>query len=185
MAKLEALIKDADRFYASVYNGVKRSAEKVVDELQQAGPSWTGKFSNSWEIREGQKTVSGGGVQGEPKQLTFPPLAVTNTRLFKSTDSIVFSIFNTSSYRDLALDKKEGTFRRPTALPQTELGQRKFFEVNQGRVNPSKRWEVGGGSLKSSSSRTANQDWYSDYISSGKIQRILKNELDSSVRRLA
>ena len=30
--------------------GAIKSAERAVSELQQEGPSWTGKFSNSWEI---------------------------------------------------------------------------------------------------------------------------------------
>lgn len=184
MAKLEALIKDVDRFYSSVYNGVKRSAERVVSDLQQEGPSWTGNFSNSWQISEGGKTVSGNGRAGEPVPLTFPE-RVTSSRKFGKTDIIVFSILNTSGYKDLAMDKAEGVFRRPSPLPQTELGRRKFYEVNEGRVNPSKRWDVGGGNPNSSSSRTATRDWYTTYINSGKIQRIIKTELSTSVQRLA
>jgi hypothetical protein len=183
MAKLEALIKDVDRFYSSVYNGVKRSAEQVVHDLQQEGPSWTGTFSNSWQISEGQKTVSGNGKTGEPIKLTFPEMAASSRR-FRTNDLVVFSILNTAKHRDLAMDKAEGTFRRPSPLPQTELGRRKFYEVNEGRVNPSKRWNVGGGNPNSASSRTAVPDWYSAYIGSGRIQRIIKTELSVSVQRL-
>lgn len=183
MAKFEALIEDVGRFYSSVYNGAKRSAERVVGDLQQAGPSWTGVFSNSWQISEGQTTVSGNGAAGEPRKLTFPALPATQ-RKFTSTSTVVFSIVNTANYRELALDKEEGIFRRPSPLPKTELGRRKFYEVNEGRVDPSKRWDVGGGNPESSSSRTAAQDWYSDYVNSGNIQRIIKSELSTAVRRL-
>ena len=184
MAKFEALVKDIGSFYSSVYDGAKRSAERVVGDLQQKGPSWTGVFSNSWQISEGQTTVSGNGVKGEPKQLTFPSLPTT-PRKFVSTDVIVFSIVNTAQHRELALDKEEGIFKRPSPLPQTELGRRKFYEVNEGRINPSMRWDVGGGNPESASSRTAAQDWYSDYVNSGNIQRIIKSELSVVVRRLA
>jgi hypothetical protein len=184
VTKFEALIQDVERFYSSAYNGAKRSAERVVYELQQEGPSWTGVFSNSWQISEGQTTVSGNGVIGEPRKLTFPTLPTT-PRKFVSTDAVVFSIVNTANYRELALDKEEGIFRRPSPLPKTELGRRKFYEVNEGRIDPSKRWDIGGGNPTSSSSRTAAQDWYSNYVNSGNIQRIIKSELSTAVRRLA
>lgn len=184
MAKFEALIKDVDRLYSAVYNGAKRSAERVVEELQQEGPSWTGIFSNSWQITEGNTTASGNGIEGEPRKVLLPSLP-TAARKFTSANVIVFSILNTADHRELALDKVEGVFRRPSPLPKTELGKRKFYEVNEGRVNPSKRWNVGGGSPSSSSSRTADQDWYSAYVRGGSIQRIIRSELSTAVRKLA
>jgi len=182
MTKFEALINDVNSFYSSVYNGAKRTAETVVTDLQQAGPSWTGQFSNSWQITEGSKEVRGNGQSGEPRALNFPELPASS-RKFTPQDVVVFSIYNYSEHRNLALDMEEGVFVRPSDLPQTELGKRKFFEVNEGRVNPSKRWQVGGGNPQSKSSRTAKPDWYLDYVSSGNIQRILKRELRTNVSR--
>lgn len=186
MAKFEALINDVGRFYTSVYNGAKRSAERVVDELQQEGPSWTGRFSNSWQISEGRTRVSGDGQPGEPRPLQFPAAPTGGPRQFTKSDVIVFSILNVSPYRDLAMDKIEGVFERPkdAQIPQTQLGLSKWDPVDQGRKPNSKRGQTGGGNPNSSSSRTAILDWYTNYVDSGKIQRVIQTELSASVQRL-
>jgi hypothetical protein len=184
MATFEALIQDLDtKVYAAVYNAAKQATQSVVADLQQAGPSWSGKFSNSWEIKEGNVSVSGNGVPGEPVAVIFPGLS-RSTRKAQRTDVIVFKITNTSPYKDLAMDKVEGSFTRPTKLPQTSLGRSKFDEILQGRTSSSQRGNIGGGSA-GVSSRTANLDWYSDYVSSGRIERIIKTQLSSLVRRTA
>jgi len=182
MATFEALIQDLEtKFYTSVYNAAKQASQAVVADLQQAGPSWSGKFSNSWEIEEGGTSVSGNSVPGEPVAVIFPGLP-KSTRKAQSTDIIVFKITNTSSYKDLAMDKVEGSFTRPTKLPQTSLGRSKFDEVLQGRAGLSRRGSTGGGGA-GASSRTANLDWYPDYVNSGRIERIIKTQLSSLVRR--
>lgn len=185
MAKFETLITDVDKFYASVYNGAKRATERVVSDLQQEGPSWTGTFSNSWEIAEGTKRVAGDKQPGEPRQLVFPALQPSR-RMFKNTDAITFSILNTSPYKDLATDKIEGVFNRPkdAPVPQTQLGLKKWDPVAEGRRANTKRGQTGGGNPEGSSSRTAPLDWYSTYIGSGKIQKAIQNELGTAVRRL-
>lgn len=186
MAKFEALIEDIGRFYSSVYNGAKRSAERVVSDLQQEGPSWTGRFSNSWQISEGRTRVSGNGQAGEPIPLQFPTAPTAGSRQFTKNDVIVFSILNTSPYKDLAMDKIEGVFERPkdAPVPQTQLGLSKWDPVNQGRRPNSKRGQTGGGSTNSSSSRTAILDWYTNYVDSGRIQRVIQTELSTAVQRL-
>ena len=69
------LLDELDRIAATtIYNGPKRAAERIVAELQQAGPSWTGKFSNSWQIQTPTRLVKGTGQPGEPKPLSTPSL---------------------------------------------------------------------------------------------------------------
>lgn len=186
MAKFEVLIQDVDRFYAAVYNGAKRAAERVVTEVQQEGPSWTGTFSNSWEIAEGTKRVSGDSQPGEPRPVAFPSLVVS-TRKFNKQDIIIFSILNISPYRDLAMDKVEGVFTRPkdAPVPQTQLGLSKWDPLNEGRRTNTKRGQTGGGDPDKTSSRTAPLDWYKTYLSSGKIQKAVQSELNVSVRRVS
>lgn len=185
MAKFEALLRDTDRFYASVYNGAKRSAERVVADLQQEGPSWTGRFSNSWQISEGDTTVKGTNSPGEPQQLKFPVLRADSAKLFTKDDVVVFSILNTSPHKDLAMDKVEGKFERPTDKPQTQLGLSKWLEQAGGRAGTVKRYQLGGGNPLSKSSRTAVQDWYTGYVGSRRIQQIIRAELNTSVQRLS
>lgn len=186
MAKFEALLQDVDKFYAAIYNGAKRAAERVVTEVQHEGPSWTGTFSNSWEIVEGSKRVTGDKQIGEPRPLNFPALTVSN-RKFTKQDTIVFSILNTSPYRDLAMDKVEGIFNRPknAPVPQTRLGLSKWDPMSEGRRANTKRGQTGGGDPDKTSSRTAPLDWYKTYLSSGRIQKAVQNELNVSVRRVS
>ena len=44
-------IENIDKTIAAFFlSGAQGAAMKVVDDLQKKGPSWTGKFSNSWQI---------------------------------------------------------------------------------------------------------------------------------------
>lgn len=185
MAKFEALIQDVDKFYASVYNGTKRAAERVVTDLQHEGPSWTGTFSNSWQIAEGTKVIAGDKQPGEPRPINFPAISASS-RKFGKQDTITFSILNTSPYRDLAMDKVEGVFIRPAdaPVPQTQLGLAKWDVLTEGRRANTKRGQAGGGNPQQTSSRTAPLDWYTTYVSSGRIQKAVQSELDASVRRV-
>ena len=47
--------KKIDRYTTSVLNGQLTGAEEVVKLLQFRGPSWTGRYSNSWQIRVGNE----------------------------------------------------------------------------------------------------------------------------------
>jgi hypothetical protein len=74
--QLPKALEELDRVFATtLFNGPKRAAERVVRELQQAGPSWTGKFSNSWQIETPTATTKGDGQPGEPRTIS--------TRLFQ------------------------------------------------------------------------------------------------------
>jgi hypothetical protein len=184
MAKFEALIEDIDKkFFTSVYNAVKVAGQEVVAELQQRGPSWTGRFSNSWELAEGNIAVSGNRAQGEPLAVIFPK-AAPSIRKLKGNTEIVFRITNISPqpYKDLALDKIEGQFEHITPEPLTALGRSKYEEFNQGRSINSRRGAAGTGG-PGRSSRTADLDWYKDYLSGGYIPRIIKTQLSAAVSR--
>ena len=58
------LFRQIDQDIASLaLLGTINAAERTVRELQQEGPSWTGRFSNSWEINGPQgQTVKGDGL---------------------------------------------------------------------------------------------------------------------------
>ena len=170
------------------------AAERIVRELQQAGPSWTGRFSNSWQIDGPQgQHVQGDGQPGEPRSIEFKSAPFTGQQaaatLFKTgfgmlKDRIIFRVSNFSSYAAEATDVAESVFIRPTPLPETALGRKKFYEVFEGRNNPSKRWDVGGGSSNSSSSRTADQDWLADYANGGRLDKSVQIAMDAAMNRL-
>jgi hypothetical protein len=185
--------KDLDKVGASLaLAGPTLAAQRIVAELQQEGPSWTGRFSNSWQIEGPQgQLVKGDGAPGEPRPVRFEAAPFTGPQaaatLFKTTvlkDKIVFKVSNFSSYAGQATDVEQGNFVRPSPLPQTELGKRKFDEAPGGRSNPSFRWDIGSGQNSSSSSRTANRDWLADYAGSGRMDRSVKIEMDAVLRSL-
>jgi len=189
------LIKDLDRIVPSlIFNGPVNSAIKVVAELQDRGPSWSGKFSNSWVIKTPSKTFTcpNFGQPGEPRRIK--KLSVTGREVLASEflkNSIVFEIFNDSplnysgvAYKDYALDKKEGRPYRNEVwglTPQTNKGRSSLQTVNTGRKPTSRRGDIGGGSSNSMSSRTAPLDWFPTYVQGGEINRAIRIEMDQAI----
>jgi len=185
--------QEIDRIAASaLLVGPTVAAERIVKELQQAGPSWTGRFSNSWQIEGPQgQTVRGDGRPGEPRPVEFTTAPFTGPQaaatLFRTTvlkDKIVFKISNYSDYADTATDFVEGTFRRPTPEPLTQLGKSKFFEGNKPREGNTFRWDVGSRAVIGPSSRTAEQDWLPNYASAG-LNRAVQISMDAVLNRRA
>ena len=187
------LLSDLDSVGSSLtLAGPTLAAQRIVTELQQAGPSWSGRFSNSWQIEGPQgQLVKGDGQKGEPRPVVFtsapftgPQAAATLLRINLLKDKVVFKISNFSDYADIATDIKEGIFERPTPLPETQLGRSKFNEINEGRKGSSLRWDIGGGSTKSSSSETARKDWLPNYAGGGALTKAVKIEMDAVMRSL-
>ncbi len=54
------------------FDGPLDAAEKIVEELQDAGPSWSGRYSNSWEIEANGNINKGNGNKGNPRRIKSP-----------------------------------------------------------------------------------------------------------------
>ena len=181
------LLDELDRIAATtVYNGPKRVAERLVSELQQAGPSWSGQFSNSWQIQTPTRLVKGTGQPGEPKLLTTPSLRGREvSKSFLTKNRVVFTISNFSPHALEAIDAVQHDrayySRRKTAEPTTQLGLSKW-QVEGPRSDTSYRGQTGGGSQGSNSSRTAPLDWFATYASA-KLDRAVQIEMDSAINR--
>lgn len=181
------LLQDLDRIAATtVYNGPKAAAERVVRQMQQAGPSWTGAFSNSWQIQTPSRLVKGTGEPGEPVPIYAPSLrGLEVVKSIGLKDSVVYTISNFSPHALEAIDAVEHdrTYwaQRRTAIPQTQLGRSKH-EVFEPRSNVSSRGQTGGGSEGTNSSRTARLDWFATYASS-ELGRAVQIEMDSALKR--
>lgn len=177
------ILQELDRIAATtVYNGPKRVAERVVREMQQAGPSWSGTFSNSWQITSPTTTTKGTGQPGEPRPVIAPVLTGQQvTKSFLTKDSIVFSITNFAPHALEAIDAVENNFYRPTPTPTTKLGLSKWEVMNEGRPRLSIRGKLGGGSTNGESSRTAPLDWFATYASA-RLDRAVQIEMDSALR---
>ena len=158
--------------------GIKRSAEDIVSDLQEAGPSWTGSFSNSYQIATSSGVTGGTGQPGEPRPVN--ALALTGKELV--LDGIKYTISNTSEHADIALDiVSRSDWTRPGGRPKTAKGKT-AWELGGGRDNPSRRGEIDGGDTKGESSRTAPLDWYDNYIKGGKIDKTIKLQMDRAFR---
>lgn len=174
------LLKELDRVAATtVYNGPKRCAEQVVKDLQEAGPAWTGKFSNSWQIEAPGKTVKGTGAEGAPKPLITPPLTGQQvTRSILTTNKVVFKISNFSPYADQATDLApyvppvEGELQDDTPLKSVEYGR---------RPTGGKRGELKG---SGGNRRTAPLDWYTSYVRGGNLDKAVQLQMDKAMRDL-
>jgi len=174
------------------------AATRTVDELQREGPSWTGRFSNSWQIEGPQgQIVKGDGRPGEPRKLRFNkgpftgPQAVAtflSRKLFK--DKVVFTISNFADHAATAIDAVEHGkdyypkgWRISPEGPKTNQGKSNFDPVDSGRKNTSVRGEIGGGDPNSMSSRTAPLDWFATFADGGRLDKAIKIEMDKALRK--
>lgn len=180
------LLQELDRIAATtIYNGPKSAAERAVRELQQAGPSWTGQFSNSWQIETPLSTTKGTGQPGEPAPIYTPPLTGRQvTKSLLSTDKVVFRISNFSPYTAEATDQVQSTFQRPpdAPVPQTQLGLRKWQESDTTRLRNTYRGQINGGRPNGSASRTAALDWFTTYASGGALNKAVQIEMDAALK---
>lgn len=188
------LAQELDRVSGSLaLLGPTIAAERIVRELQQAGPSWTGRFSNSWQIEGPQgQLAKGDGQPGEPRPVSFRATAFTGRQaaavLFRTTvlkDKNIFKISNVSQYADVATDREPDVFWRPLGapVPQTQLGMSKWEVQETTRLRNTLRGQTGGGRPGGSASRTAPLDWLATYAAGG-IDRAIKIEMDAVLRSL-
>jgi len=177
---------DIDKIVGTtIANGTRASAERIVRELQQAGPSWSGEFSNSWQISTESTTSRGTGAPGEPKSVNAPVVTGLEATKGKILKDALLTITNFAPHALEAIDAVEHDrqyyARRKTAEPQTALGRSKW-EVTTPRKNVSARGATGGGAEGTNSSRTAPLDWFATYASA-RLDRAVQIEMDSALRR--
>lgn len=182
--RIPKLLQELDRVFSSlVVSGPTRAAKRTISELQQEGPSWTGKFSNSWQIETPDgRLYKGDGQPGEPRPIKLPAGLLTGRQNVAGSlplkDRYVTTISNFSEHSDQARDLEEDAFIRPTPKPKTQLGRRKFDEFDTGRQQPSLRGAAGEGEPGRESSRTADFLWYINYVEGGKLDRAVRIEID-------
>jgi len=177
---------DIDKIVGTtVANGQRAAAERVVRQLQQAGPSWSGQFSNSWQISTASTVSRGTGSSGEPQLIKAPLVTGREAVAGQIFKDPLLTITNFAPHALEAIDAVEHDrqyyARRKTATPQTALGLSKW-KVEGPRSNVSARGQTGGGNKGLNSSRTAPLDWFADYASA-KLDRAVRIEMDSALRR--
>jgi hypothetical protein len=169
----------------TIANGQRAAAERVVRELQKDGPSWSGEFSNSWQISTTSTTYKGTGAPGEPQPIRAPSVTGREAVAGQILKEPLLKITNFAPHALEAIDAVEHDrqyyARRKTPEPATSLGKSKW-QVTGPRSNVSARGAIGGGTEGSNSSRTAPLDWFATYASA-KLDRAVKLEMDSALNR--
>ena len=170
--ELDRLVENIDRFAVAAFSrGPARAAEEIVVDLQEAGPVWSGKFSNSWQIEttDGRRTAGDGGP-GLPRRIPAPLLS---GRGF-AYDDVKYTISNFASYADEARDLVEGTFTDPGTIP--------LKEYDRGIRVSGYRGDLVGDDEGPNRS-TAPLDWYTTYARGGAIDKRIRIEMDAELGR--
>jgi len=162
------LLKEVDRIAATtIYNGPKRAAERIVRELQERGPAWTGEFSNSWQIETPTGVKRGTGAPGNPVPVITPPLSGRQvTRSLLSKDKLVFTISNFSRHAGVATDVEPGVFINPGTEPLKPVSP----EDTGRRQKGIRGLLVGNGGNQ----RTAPFNWFGIYLKGGQIDKTIE-----------
>jgi hypothetical protein len=164
-------------FLAPFILGVARSAQGVVKDLQELGPTWSGEFANSWEIASSSKVTSGSGAPGAPQRLLAPILTVSE---YKFKPEVKYYIANKAPHADVALDlapyipelDKNVDFGNPQKGNKRRYG----FRPEGGR-----RGELSGSGPNSAS---APLDWYARYIRGGRLDKTISVYMDQAMRNV-
>lgn len=172
---------------AVVNDAMGGAAERTIRNLQFLGPSWTGLYSNSWQIQMLGKKATGTRRRGEPKPVKSPKI---NPREVKGNKSAKCAISNLARSKGYAQDERLGRFRRGRAggknigdQPLTQKGRQSLRFEGTGRLKEGYRGDIGG-TPGGFSSATAPLDWFKTYISGGRFQADVAIELNKAVKKV-
>ena len=159
-------LKKMSRVLLEQVNEVAREATvRVMNDLAEKGPEWSGDFKNSWMAIPAGKGASGSTGGEYPYTLDDVPKLSTNLAEMRRVTK--FRIENRQPYAPYALDLEEGVFR----------GDKKGnFPIGKviatgSRPSPGKRGNVTGGEGKATS--TAEKDWYRNYLKGGAMKKAI------------
>ena len=188
--KIQA-IKNIDQTIAAFFlSSAQGSAMQIVKDLQDEGPSWTGKFSNSWQIETRTPGLEWRGTMQEGKAVSpfddgsgGPKVTMRDARDVLEKGKVAFRVSNVSpvnnsgqQYAEFATDRKEGVFSGKWAgtEPKTQKGKESRETAQTKRNIPDKRGNIGSGTQEGLSSRTAEEDWFDRYINEKMTDTIKK-----------
>jgi hypothetical protein len=159
-------LKKMSRVLLEQVNEVAREATvRVMNDLAEKGPEWSGDFKNSWMAIPAGKGASGS--TGGEYPYTIDDVPKLSTNLAEMRRVTKFRIENRQPYAPYALDLEEGVFR----------GDKKGnFPIGKvvatgSRPSPGKRGNVTGGEGEATS--TAEKDWYRTYLKGGAMKKAI------------
>jgi hypothetical protein len=167
-------IREFDKVAATtLYNGPKAACERVVRELQQRGPAWSGEFSNSWQIQTPTAVNRGTGAAGTPQPIGTPALTGKQVAAaFFGKNKVVFTISNFSPHAGVAIDQEASVFIDPGTDPIKDVEK-------TGRRQKGIRGLLAG---SGGNRRTAPYEWFTTYLRGGALDKAIKVVMDRSVR---
>ena len=171
--ELDRLAENLDRIAVAAFSrGPARAAEEIVVDLQEEGPIWSGRFSNSWQIETGDgRRTAGSGAPGMPQRVLAPLLSGRGFAF----DDVKYTVSNFSSYANEARDLVEGRYIDPGIDP--------LKPYTRGTRVSGYRGDLVGNDEGPNRS-TAPLDWYTTYVRGGAIDRRIKIELDKELGRV-
>lgn len=169
--------RDARRALAK---SIQEFAIKSMNGLAQAGPAWTGEFSQSWvfvsENEPAQSLTAGGRIGIGKYSKQDAPLQKIESAL--KNEKYRFQIVNTSQHAAIAIDEEEAMF----APPKDQLDPIKVpVQFGIGRPDQEHpRWQIkdisdAGPDDEITSQITAERDWFTTYIKGGPLQKDLSD----------
>lgn len=156
---------------------IQEFAVNSMNNLAQAGPAWTGEFSQSWVfVAEGEpaQNLTAGATTGIGKyDKRDAPLQRIESYLKNGRER--FQIVNTSAHALIAIDEESAQFRPPADQPYP-IGD--SVEYGTGRPRQEHlRWQIrsGGSDDEITSQITAEKDWLVTYKNGGQLQKDLSD----------
>ena len=187
--ELPELQAELTNFAAAIVNqGMGGAAERTVRTLQLLGPSWTGLYSNSWQIKILDKKSTGTRRRGEAKPIKSPK--INYRRNLRQAKTVKCAIVNLARSRGYAQDERLGRFKRGIAggknignQPFTQQGQANLRFEDTSRLNPGYRGDIGG-TPGGFSSATAPLDWFQTYTAGGRFKSDVALEVNNTINKV-
>ena len=152
---------------------VRNTAVKIMNDLAEAGPEWSGRLKNAWVADAvGQKI---GKSTGYPYSLRSVPALKTDIKSVEATP-VKISVFNKTTYFAYAADLLPGKFWAKEDGPK---GYARSGERNVGDNGVGFRGDLGGEGTNKS---TASLDWYVNYLKGGGMKQATQNSIRISFR---
>jgi len=187
---LKKFLRDFDKVTIDIaFNAPMEAANTVVNKLKDIGPSWTGRFSNSWSIDTPINSFNAKGkkTRGEALPLKIRVLKSTkNAKALTRSDTGIFTIHNVAPYANQAIDVAPFTpFKVPPKVTSKEVQQ----GIRQGyrglaEVVSDTDADVGRQKGVFIGRATAPLDWFKTYANGGAMNKDAKIGYNRIYRRI-
>nr|AFX83778.1 hypothetical protein MedDCM-OCT-S15-C1-cds38 [uncultured Mediterranean phage MEDS1 group]BAR22046.1 putative phage tail protein [uncultured Mediterranean phage uvMED]BAR22051.1 putative phage tail protein [uncultured Mediterranean phage uvMED]BAR22121.1 putative phage tail protein [uncultured Mediterranean phage uvMED]BAR39016.1 putative phage tail protein [uncultured Mediterranean phage uvMED] len=179
---LKKFLKDFDRVTNDVaFNAPMEAANTVVNKLKDIGPSWTGRFNNSWNIDTPIKSLN---TKGKKSRGEAVPLKIRvlksrqNAKKLRASNEAVFIIHNVASYAMQAIDVANFTPLKPPPKVTSKRTQTGFRESGLRGL------DVVSSEPGANARQTAPLDWFKTYSNGGAMNKDAKIGYNKIYRRV-